>query len=46
MSAGATRAGAPAVGGTGGNPWVIAGLVALASFMEVLDSTIANVVLP
>src|SRR5690348_10947804 len=30
----------------GGNPWVIAGLVALASFMEVLDSTIANVVLP
>jgi MFS transporter, DHA2 family, multidrug resistance protein len=46
MSAGATRAGAPAASGTGGNPWAIAGLVALASFMEVLDSTIANVVLP
>ena len=46
MSAGAPRAGAPAASGTGGNPWVIAGLVALASFMEVLDSTIANVVLP
>src|ERR1700745_1278893 len=28
------------------NPWVIAILVALASFMEVLDTTIANVALP
>ena len=28
------------------NPWVIALLVALASFMEVLDTTIANVALP
>src|SRR6202051_410585 len=28
------------------NPWVIAVLVALASFMEVLDTTIANVALP
>ncbi|HTX47879.1 MAG TPA: MFS transporter, partial [Caulobacteraceae bacterium] len=28
------------------NPWLIAVLVALASFMEVLDTTIANVVLP
>jgi DHA2 family multidrug resistance protein len=46
MSGGATRAGVPTASGTGGNPWVIAGLVALASFMEVLDSTIANVVLP
>jgi MFS transporter, DHA2 family, multidrug resistance protein len=46
VSAGATRAGVPAASGTGANPWVIAGLVALASFMEVLDSTIANVVLP
>jgi DHA2 family multidrug resistance protein len=46
MSAGATRVGVPAASGTGANPWVIAGLVALASFMEVLDSTIANVVLP
>ena len=28
------------------NPWVIAILVALATFMEVLDTTIANVALP
>jgi DHA2 family multidrug resistance protein len=28
------------------NPWLIAVLVAGASFMEVLDTTIANVVLP
>jgi len=28
------------------NPWLIAVLVALAAFMEVLDTTIANVVLP
>jgi DHA2 family multidrug resistance protein len=34
----ATRAGAP-------NPWLIATLVALASFMEVLDTTVANVLL-
>ena len=47
MSAAATRAGAPAaVSGTAANPWVIAILVALASFMEVLDTTIANVALP
>jgi DHA2 family multidrug resistance protein len=32
--------------GTGTNPWLIAVLVAGASFMETLDSTIANVVLP
>jgi DHA2 family multidrug resistance protein len=31
---------------TGVNPWLIAVLVAGASFMEVLDTTIANVVLP
>ncbi len=30
----------------GANPWLIAVLVAFASFMEVLDTTIANVVLP
>ena len=30
----------------GANPWVIAVLVAFASFMEQLDTTIANVVLP
>jgi DHA2 family multidrug resistance protein len=46
MSAGVTHAGAPAAAsGAGANPWLIAGLVALASFMEVLDSTIANVAL-
>jgi DHA2 family multidrug resistance protein len=31
---------------SGANPWLIAFLVAGASFMEVLDTTIANVVLP
>ena len=48
MSAAASQAGAPAsASGTGAvNPWVIAILVALASFMEVLDTTIANVALP
>ena len=39
MSFAATRAGASA------NPWLIAVLVALATFMEVLDTTIANVAL-
>jgi DHA2 family multidrug resistance protein len=28
------------------NPWVIAGTVALAAFMEVLDTSVANVALP
>jgi DHA2 family multidrug resistance protein len=28
------------------NPWVIAGVVSLAAFMEVLDTSIANVALP
>jgi MFS transporter, DHA2 family, multidrug resistance protein len=48
MSAAAIQAGPPAsAGGTRAvNPWVIAVLVALASFMEVLDTTIANVALP
>jgi DHA2 family multidrug resistance protein len=32
--------------GTAVNPWLIALVVALASFMEVLDTTIANVALP
>jgi len=36
----------PAVSRTATNPWLIAVVVAGASFMEVLDSTIANVVLP
>src|ERR1700736_6080981 len=48
MRAAAIQAGPPAsASGTGAvNPWVIAILVALASFMEVLDTTIANVALP
>ncbi|MBV8591259.1 MAG: MFS transporter, partial [Acetobacteraceae bacterium] len=47
MSAGAKQAGAPApASGVGANPWVVAILVALAAFMEVLDTTIANVALP
>jgi DHA2 family multidrug resistance protein len=28
------------------NPWLIAGTVALAAFMEVLDTSVANVALP
>jgi DHA2 family multidrug resistance protein len=36
----------PASVGGAVNPWAIAVLVALASFMEVLDTTIANVALP
>ena len=28
------------------NPWLIAGVVSLAAFMEVLDTSIANVALP
>src|SRR5580700_5851237 len=48
MSPAAVQAGPPAsASGTGAvNPWVIAVLVALASFMEVRDTTIANVALP
>jgi MFS transporter, DHA2 family, multidrug resistance protein len=47
MSAAAIQAAPPASARTGAvNPWVIAILVALASFMEVLDTTIANVALP
>ncbi len=30
---------------TGPNPWLIAAVVSLATFMEVLDTTIANVAL-
>ena len=46
MSDAAARAGAPPARGAAlANPWVIAVLVALAAFMEVLDTTIANVVL-
>jgi DHA2 family multidrug resistance protein len=43
VSAGGSQAGAP---GAGTNPWLIAVVVALAVFMEVLDTTIANVALP
>src|ERR1700675_3723718 len=48
MSAAAIQPGPPpsAAGNGAVNPWVIALLVALASFMEVLDTTIANVALP
>src|SRR6266403_1835057 len=42
MSGGASRAGAPVAT----NPWLIAEVVAFATFMEVLDTTIANVALP
>jgi DHA2 family multidrug resistance protein len=46
MSVGTTRPVAPATAsGAGANPWLIAVLVALATFMEVLDTTIANVAL-
>jgi DHA2 family multidrug resistance protein len=46
MSAGAIRVDAPAPAtGAAVNPWLIAVLVAFASFMENLDSTIANVLL-
>ena len=47
MSDAAARAGAPAASSAApASPWIIAVLVALAAFMEVLDTTIANVVLP
>ena len=43
----AARAGAPpASSAASSSPWLIAVLVALATFMEVLDTTIANTVLP
>jgi DHA2 family multidrug resistance protein len=47
MNAGPTQTSAPAgTGSAGANPWLIAMLVALATFMEILDTTIANVALP
>jgi len=47
MSSAVTRMGAPAAtSATGANPWLIAVVVALATFMEVLGTTIANVALP
>src|SRR5947207_15640997 len=46
VRAGAIAAGGPAATGrTATNPWLIAVLVAMATFMEVLDTTIANVAL-
>jgi DHA2 family multidrug resistance protein len=47
MSAAAIEADTPATAGNAfANPWLIALVVAVASFMEVLDTTIANVALP
>lgn len=46
MSAAATALRPAAANGTAVNPWLIAVLVAFASFMESLDTTIANVALP
>jgi DHA2 family multidrug resistance protein len=48
VSDAAVGAGAPPAAGSAASsaPWLIAILVALAAFMEVLDTTIANVVLP
>jgi DHA2 family multidrug resistance protein len=47
MSAATIEAdGTAAIGRAATNPWLIAVVVALASFMEVLDTTIANVALP
>jgi MFS transporter, DHA2 family, multidrug resistance protein len=40
------RAQAAAPAASGANPWLITIVVALATFMEVLDTTIANVALP
>ncbi len=45
MSGAGNRADASAAAGNA-NPWLIAILVAFAAFMEVLDTTIANVALP
>ena len=46
MSSATTLAGAAAKPGPGAGPWVVTILVAFASFMEVLDTTVANVALP
>jgi DHA2 family multidrug resistance protein len=46
MSAAAIEANTFAAPRAAANPWLIALVVALASFMEVLDTTIANVALP
>jgi MFS transporter, DHA2 family, multidrug resistance protein len=47
VSTGAARTGGPvAASGAAVNPWLIAVLVAFATFMEVLDTTVVNVALP
>ena len=46
MTAAAIAIRPAAINRTGANPWLIAILVAFASFMETLDTTIANVALP
>ena len=46
MSAAVAKGGGFAAPVAGTNPWLIAVLVAVATFMEVLDTTIANVALP
>jgi MFS transporter, DHA2 family, multidrug resistance protein len=46
VSAAAIEADTAVTAGNAVNPWLIALVVALASFMEVLDTTIANVALP
>ena len=46
MSAATNSAAPVAAGGAQASPWLIAVLVALAAFMEVLDTTVVNVVLP
>ena len=47
MSDAAAQAGGPAASSAASaSPWLIAVLVALATFMEVLDTTIANTILP
>jgi MFS transporter, DHA2 family, multidrug resistance protein len=45
MNSRAGQTSVPAMTGKGPNPWLIAILVALTTFMEVLDTTIANVAL-
>ena len=45
-AAGGRTAASAAKASVGTNPWLIAVLVAFAAFMEVLDTTIANVALP
>ncbi|MBV9288781.1 MAG: DHA2 family efflux MFS transporter permease subunit [Hyphomicrobiales bacterium] len=46
MSAAAHSAAPAETGASAASPWLIAILVALAAFMEVLDTTVVNVVLP